>query len=56
MIMRDEKPADLLPAYQAAINAIDDYFEYISDCENDRAEVYSILSDLTARLKKESGS
>ena len=37
-------------AYARAINHIDDFFEYRSESENDRKQVYSILDNLRMNL------
>ena len=46
-----EQTGEALLAYQAAVNRIDDYFEYSSESMKDRAFVYNQLSILTDKLK-----
>ena len=41
-----------LEAYQKAINAIDDYFEYRNQSVQDRLHVQHILDTLNCRLKE----
>ena len=47
-----EKCRERLEAYQDAINAIDDYFEYRNESKLDRAVVYGIISTLTQSLQE----
>lgn len=43
--------AQKLNRYVAAVNAIDDYFEYRCISEQDQAMVHQILNTLTKQLK-----
>lgn len=47
-----EKYRERLEAYQDAINAIDDYFEYSYHSEIDKIEVYAIMGTLTEALEE----
>ena len=40
-----------LALYSSALNSIDDYFEYRAESVTDKAEVYSILTNLATSLR-----
>jgi len=37
-------------AYQQAINALDDFFEYANESKSDREQVHKVLDNLTLKL------
>ena len=47
-----QKIEDEFTAYRTAINAIDDYFEYMNESKADRKVVHQILKKLTTELHK----
>lgn len=46
-----DRQVDELLRYRAAINAIDDYFEYRCISEQDQKYVHQVLNNLTRHLK-----